>query len=428
MSNPETLTRNTGTHDHVAAGFAELFFDLVYVFAITQLSHYLLAHHDMVGLAQTAIMFFAIWWAWTYTAWATNWLDPDRVPVRLLIFAVMLVSLVMSASIPKAFDDRALWFALAYVAVQVGRTLFVILAVRGERPKLGLSMTRALCWFLFSVPLWIAGALADPSSRLLLWAAALAIEYLGPAAQFAVPGLGRSTTSDYEVTGAHMAERCALLIIIALGEGILVTGATFAGLAWDGATLAALAIAFASSVAMWWVYFDVGMKRGADHIAHHRDSGRVARNVYTYAHIPIVAGIVVTAVADELLLAHPTGHVDPALIASGVGGPALFLAGTMLFKRVTSNRPWLPFSHIVGLSLFGVLALAAWPLHLPPLVVGGASAAILLLVAVWEWGSYHGGWVERGLPQPAFLRRRGERLMAEWRAREDEVPTTPDNR
>jgi low temperature requirement protein LtrA len=398
VSNPETLTRNTGTHDHVPAGFAELFFDLVYVFAITQLSHYLLAHHDKAGLAQTAIMFFAIWWAWTYTAWATNWLDPDRVPVRLLIFAMMLAGLVMSASIPKAFGDRALWFALAYVAVQVGRTLFVILAVRGERPKLGLSMTRALCWFLFSAPLWIGGAFADPSMRLLFWSVALAIEYLGPAAQFAVPGLGRSTTSDYEVTGAHMAERCGLLIIIALGEGILVTGATFAGLAWDGATVAALAIAFAGSALMWWVYFDVGMKRGADHIAHHRDSGRVARNAYTYAHVPIVAGIVVTAMADELLLAHPTGHAGPALILSSAGVMALFLGGTMLFKKTTSRSPWWPLSHLVGLGLLAALAIVAWLLDLPPLAIGAASAGVMLVVAIWEWGSFHGGWVHDVMP------------------------------
>ncbi len=301
----------------------------------------------------------------------------------------------------------------------------MVFAVRGENAKLARSLTRTAIWFAVAAPLWIAGALADPSSRLLLWGAAIAFEYAGPALQFFVPGLGRSHTSDYEVTGAHMAERCALLIIIALGEGILVTGATFAGLTWDGATIAAFAIAFVGSVAMWWVYFDVGMKRGADHIAHHRDSGRVARNVYTYAHVPIVAGIVVTAVADELLLAHPTGHVDPALIVSAVGGPALFLLGTMIFKKVTSGRPWFPFSHVVGLGLFALLGAAAWLAHLPPLAIGGGAAVVLLIVAVWEWGSFHGGWTERGVPQPAVLRRRAERLIA--KVADTEVPSTRDN-
>lgn len=397
-SNPETLTRNTQSDDdEVRAGFAELFLDLVYVFAITQLSHYLLAHHDPLGLAQTAIMFFAVWWAWTYMAWATNWLDPDRARVRLLIFAVMLISLVMSASIDKAFGDRGLWFALAYVALQLGRTIFVILAVRSERHALARSLTRTAIWFALAAPLWIWGGLADPSDRLAIWALAIAIEYAGPAARFYVPGLGRSRTSDFEVTGAHMAERCALLIIIALGEGVLVTGATFAKLGWDGPTVAAFAIAFAGSALMWWVYFDVGMKRGADHIAHHRDSGRVARNVYTYAHVPIVAGIVVTAMADELLLAHPTGHAGPALILSSAGGMALFLGGTMLFKRATSKQDRWPLSHVVGLALLSLVAIVSWPIHPPPLAVGAASVAVMLVVAVWEWGSFHGGWIRNAM-------------------------------
>lgn len=422
--NPETLTRNTEPDEEVKAGFAELFLDLVYVFAVTQLSHYLVSHHDPLGLAQTAIMFFAIWWAWTYMAWATNWLDPDRAAVRLLIFVVMIVSLVMSASIDQAFGDRGLWFALAYVGMQFGRTVFVILAVKSERPKLALSLTRTATWFALAAPLWIWGGLADPADRLAIWALAIVIEYAGPAVSFYVPGLGRSDTADYEVTGAHMAERCALLIIIALGEGILVTGATFAGMTWDRPTTAAFAIAFIGSVTMWWIYFDVGMKRGADHISHHRDSGRVARNVYTYAHVPIVAGIVVSAVADELLLAHPIGHTELPLILSSVGGMALFLGGTMLFKKATAGRPWWPFSHLVGLSLLALVAVVSWLLHLPPLAVGAASVGVMLIVAVWEWGSFHGGWTERGLPQPKFLRRRAEKLMAKVTG--SEVPSEPD--
>ena len=131
----------------------------------------------------------------------------------------------------------------------------------------------------------------------------------------------------------------------------------------------------------------------------------------------IVVGIVVAAVADEMLLAHPTGHPEPALAVSALGGSALFLGGTMVFKRLSSLRPWMPFSHAVGLALLGGAAILSWLLHWPPLAVGGATVSILLLVCVWEWGSYHGGWAARGIHAPGPLRRRGERKIAEWEAR-----------
>lgn len=174
----------------------------------------------------------------------------------------------------------------------------------------------------------------------------------------------------------------------------------------------AFATAFAGSVMMWWVYFDLGAKRGTEHIEHHEDPGRVARNAYTYLHIPIVAGIILAAVADEMLLAHPTGHLEPLFIWTVIGGPALFLAGTMVFKAVTSGRPWLPFSHLVGLGLFALLAVGAVILHPEPLHLAIAVVAVLLVVAVWEWGSFHGGWLERGVRVPQFIQRRAERLGA----------------
>lgn len=265
MSGRANLVRDPH-EEHVTVDFVELFFDLVYVFAITQISHSLIAHLNARGLIQATLLFLAVWWAWTFTTWATNWLEPTRIPVRTMIFCVMLASLVMSASIPDAFAARGLTFALAYVAIQTGRTLYLSWVMWRVRPRLGKSLLRVLIWFLLSAPLWIGGALLDSSDRLWCWGVALAIEYAGPAAQFAVPVLGRSRTSDYAVSGAHMAERCALLIIVALGEGILVTGASFADLEWKAPIIAAALVAFLGSVAMWWVYFDVGMRRGAKHI------------------------------------------------------------------------------------------------------------------------------------------------------------------
>jgi low temperature requirement protein LtrA len=374
----------------------ELFFDLVFVFAVTQLSHYLLHHHTIAGALQTLIMFLAVWWAWIYTAWATNWLDPELPPVRLKLAIVMLLSLVLSSSIPDAFGRLGLTFALAYVAIQVGRTFYTAWAKGEWRRAESKNLTRAGLYFVASAPLWIAGGIdPDPSRRLMLWAAALAIEYAGPVAFFVVPGLGRSTPGEWNISGAHMAERCALFIIICLGEGILVTGATFARLDKDWPTILALLTAFVGSVAMWWIYFDIGARRGRELIEHDERPGLIGRAAYTYGHIPIVAGIIVLAVVDEQVLTHPAGHREPFFLVSLVGGAFLFLGGTMIFKRLTSTARRFPLSHIVGLALFTLLGLWSVISQPLPLHLGMAGAGALVIIAVWEWGSFHGGWTER---------------------------------
>jgi low temperature requirement protein LtrA len=377
-------------------GAMELFFDLVFVFAVTQLSHYLLGHHTIAGALQALVMFLAIWWAWIYTAWATNWLDPDRAPVRLMLSVVMLLSLVLSSAIGGAFASYGLQFALAYVAIQIGRTGYTAWAM-GEWRRVGSkNMTRAALYFAAAAPLWIAGGLDDePMRRLLWWAAALAVEYAGPATFFLVPGLGRSTAAEWTISGAHMAERTALFIIISLGEGILVTGATFAELAPGRPATLAFFSAFVATVAMWWIYFDVGARRGSERIEHDAQPGLLGRSVYTYGHIPIVAGIIVLAVADEQVLAHPSGHSEPFLVASLLGGALLFLGGTMVFKRLTGVQGWWPLSHLAGLGLFALLGLWGLAARPAPVRLHAAATALLVIVAIWEWGSFHGGWVER---------------------------------
>ena len=232
----------------------ELFFDLVFVFAVTQLSHYLLAHHTAVGALQTLVMFLAVWWAWIYTAWATNWLDPAVAPVRLAMIVIMGLSMVMSSAIPGAFGPYGLPFALAYVTIQIGRTAYTAWAREGLFHGTSTNMARATLYFIVSAVAWIAGGLeSDPTSRLIWWAAALAIESAGPLTFFYVPGIGRSTFAEWNISGAHMAERCGLFIIIALGEGIIVTGATFAQLQPDTNAILAFLSAFLGSVAMWWI-------------------------------------------------------------------------------------------------------------------------------------------------------------------------------
>jgi low temperature requirement protein LtrA len=227
---------------------------------------------------------------------------------------------------------------------------------------------------------WVAGGLVEGNERLTLWLIAVFLDYLSPLVAFWTPGLGASPTTDWDVEGGHMAERCGLFIIIALGESILVTGATFTGLEWTSTTAAALVAAFVGSVAMWWIYFDARAEAASETISASSDPGRLARSAYTYVHLPIVAGIIVSAVADELVLAHPTGHVEPHLFISAIAGPALYLAGTALFRWVMTKV--LAPSHIAGLAALALLPLASETMT--PLTLALASTLVLVGVAIWE--------------------------------------------
>jgi low temperature requirement protein LtrA len=358
----------------------ELFFDLVFVFAITQLSHALLADVSVANGLRIGLLLLAVWWAWIYTSWTTNWLDPDQTAVRHMLFVLILSGLVMSAAIPRAFTDRGLAFALAFVAIQVGRTAFACWALRRHSDSHYRNFARITCWLALSGVFWIAGGLLEGTLRLSCWAIALAIEYAAPAFGFWTPHLGRSATRDWDIDPAHMAERCALFVIIALGESLLVTGATFAGATWTPATATAFVVAVVGSIAMWWVYFNTGAEEATHRFKTAEDPGGIARLAYTYLHLPVVAGIVVAAVADELVLAHPTGATDAKTATTLIIGPSLFVGGTLLFKRVTLGR-W-PLSHLVGLGLLLVMVPAVSSLS--PLGLAALSAGILVLVAIWE--------------------------------------------
>lgn len=408
---------------HAPVKMIELFFDLVFVFAVTQLSHFLLSDLTWLGALKTLILFGAVWWAWMWTTWATNWLEPDRAPVRLAIGAAMLASMIMSSAIPQAFAGGGLQFAIAYCAIQVGRCLFTAWAMERDAPGRGRNMLRGACWFAAATPLWLAGALAAaPEARIALWLAALAIEYTGPMVFLWVPGLGRSSLSEWNVSGAHMAERCGLFIIIALGEGLILIGSTYAGAAAQPGLDLALVNAFAGSFAMWWLYFDIGARRGAHHIENHELPGLIARQAFTYWHIPIVAGIIVLAVADELVLAHPLDPAHPEFVAVVLVGTLLFLRGLGGFKRISSGNPWFPASHGYGMAIAVAIGAWGWFTHPPGLWLFAAITALFAAIAVWEWVSFNGGWMERmearGWWLGGFLRRRLETRRARRLARE----------
>ncbi len=360
--------------------YAELFFDLVFVFAITQLSHALLNHLSPRGALEALVLFMAVWWAWIDTAWVTNWVDPNRAPARLMLLVLMLLGLVISASLPTAFGDGALVFALAYATFQCGRSAVVAWMLRGEHRTLQRNFYRILAWNVLTGAVWIAGALADDGARLWLWVLAMALDNFAPLVGFWTPFLGRSSTADWDVEGGHMAERCGLFLIIALGESILVTGSTFAEMPWQWDNVAAFVVAFLGSVAMWWIYFDTGVERGSERIVKSKNPGKLARFTYTYVHQIIVIGVIVCAVADELALAHPG---EPVHLSSGLivlGGPALYVLGNGIFKRPLLNH--FPLSHLMGLVLLVLVSMVA-P-FVSVLVLASATTGVLVLVAIWE--------------------------------------------
>jgi low temperature requirement protein LtrA len=374
-------------HQHSRVTYVELFFDLVFVFAVTQISHTLLAHFTLLGALQVTLLFLAVWWVWVFTSWITNWLNPEKTPVRLLLFAMMLGGLVLSTSIPAAFEARGLWFAIAYAAMQVGKTIFLWVSTPPSRPRTRMNAIRIAAWLSMSAMFWIAGGVMEGQSRLVLWAIALVIEYISPAVRFWIPRYGASSVADWTIEGGHMAERCALFIIIALGESIVVIGATFAELTWTTENVLAFVSAFVGSLAMWWIYFHVGAEAGSEQLSKSSEPGRLARLAYTYLHMPIVAGIIVAAVADELVLKHPGGHSDLKTVISAIGGPLLFLFGTVLFKY--SFRGFLQLSHAGGIIALGVLAWFASGLS--PLMLSILTSAIMIVVAVWESVSLRSG-------------------------------------
>ena len=374
------LFRSIVPNQHSRVTYAELFFDLVFVFAVTQVSHTLLGRFTPLGAFQTTLLFLAVWWVWVYTSWITNWLNPERTPVRILLFALMLGGLVLSTSIPKAFESRGLWFAVAYAAMQVGKTVFLWVSTPPSRPLARLNAVRITAWLSMSAIFWIVGGFEQGHQRLLLWAIALGIEYISPAARFWIPKYGASAVADWAVEGGHMAERCAGFIIIALGESIVVTGATFADLPWTTETVSAFASAFIGALAMWWIYFHKGAEAGSELISRSSEPGRLARLAYTYLHMPIVAGIILSAVADQLVLTHPAEHSDPKTVLSATGGPLLFLIGTILFKHTI--RGWLQLSHGAGIIALAILAWFASDFS--PLILSILTTAIMIMVATWE--------------------------------------------
>ena len=357
------------------ATFLELFLDLVFVLAITQLSQGLIQRLTWSGAFQLLVLLLAVWWVWTNAVWITDLYDPQRPAIQLLVFATMLGTFVMAVALPDAFGKRGLVFAGMYVAIHISRGLFLVLALRGHEAQH--RTARVLFWFGVSAVPWIAGALAHETARGALWTLAVAVDYLAGAVRYPTPRLGRSPTSEWPIVAEHLAERYQQLFIIALGELILVSGLTLyrSGFAPDRTTAAV--VSFSTTVLLWRLYIYRAGELLPVVIATAPDSDRRARSAF-FAHLPMVAGVVVTAVGVELVIAHPFGPTEPAWIAVILGGPALFVAGRaffeyQLFRRVSRDR-------LIGLLVLAALTPAV--LLVPPLLAALAATAVLAGIAI----------------------------------------------
>jgi low temperature requirement protein LtrA len=372
--------RQASPDEEQHASNLELFYDLVFVFAITQVSHLLLNDLTWLGAGKSLLVLLVVWWAWNYTTWVTNQLDPDAVPVRLLVLAIMLGSLVLAIAIPLAFGSRALLFAGAYVAMQVGRHLFVTFVVADSGSPERAPSVHILIWFLASGIFWIAGGLGSDATQVALWLVALAIDYSAPLLFYRVPGRPKLPPSAWQIETTHFAERFQLFIIIALGETIVITGATTAELELDASRMAAFALAFVSTAAMWWLYFTYVARVAGRRFELAEETTTTARDAYTYLHVVFVAGIIVSAVGDELVIAHPTDELPTPELIAVVAGPVLYLVAHVLFRlRLAGSVSWKRLGAAlacVGVGLVGTVT--------PALVVAALLVAVLLVLIVLE--------------------------------------------
>ncbi|NHO32774.1 low temperature requirement protein A [Acetobacter fallax] len=371
------LRQRDGQHARVTN--EELFFDLVYVFAITQISHGLLHHLTPLGALQTAVLWFAAWLGWQYAAWVTNWFDPRTPAIRGLIFATMALALLVGASAPEAWGERGLAFALCYAGMQTGRSAFIVIRLPASHP-LAPNYHRILGWVSIAGCFWVAGGLSDPAWRLPLWVVAVLCEYVSPMFGFPLPGLGRSRTREWTIDGAHLVERCQLFTIVALGETIMASGLSMAeAKIWSLPILGAFVVSFLCTIAMWWLYFGTSAEDAEHVITRSDDPGRIGA-YFHYIHAVLISGIIVTAVGTDLLLENPMEHAEGAPAIVMIAGPVIYLLASAVYKRVACQG--FPRSHLLGAAALAIVGMAGG--YLPMLALAGLATLVLLAVGMTE--------------------------------------------
>lgn len=354
----------------------ELFFDLVYALAVTQLTHHLLSDLTVRGALETLALLWGVWAGWICVTWISNYFEVRLRTVRLVLLVAAFVGLVLASAIPDAFDERGMTFAVAVSALIVGAPLLGM-AAAGRSQPLFRVLTRVALWDALVGGIWIAGAMAHGSARLGLWLAASLLIGVVIFVGFPVPGLGRSRTSDYPITGLHMAERCLLFVILAVGESVLITGEGFGELPHTRDVWFAFTVAFVGSVAMWWIYFDRTIELARARMSAAADPGRLGVLAYTFYHMYIVAGIIVAAAGDERSITHPSDVAELATVLLLLGGPAIFLLGNLLFKATMFDQ----VSRAQVAAICVLIALMALLRDRTNIQVAFAALVVLLAVA-----------------------------------------------
>jgi low temperature requirement protein LtrA len=354
-----TADRRQG--DRVTA--LELFFDLVFVLALTQCTALMAADPTRDGLLRGMLVLAVLWWSWGGYAWLTSVVDPEDGPVRLPLFAAMAAFLVAALSVPGAFGDDALAFACAYGIVRIAHILLFVLTSRDD-PGLRRSVIGLATGTAIGVSLLLGASATDGKAQGALWGLALLFDVGLPFLFF---------SEGWKLMPAHFAERHGLILIIALGESIVAIGVGSDAIVDGGVVLAAsLGVGIAS--AMWWLYFDVAVWLGEDRLVHAepgREQNEMARDAYSLLHFPMVAGIVLGALGLKTTLAHVGDPLDPVPAAALLGGVALYLLAHVAFRWRTARSMSRP-------RLVGALAV----LLLYPVAVEVASVVSVALVLV----------------------------------------------
>lgn len=368
MIRARSLMRSATSGDRVT--HLELFFDLVFVFALLQLSHHLVEHPSWVGAGETLVLLLGVYKVWVYTTWAATLLDTARLEVQWMLLIVMLVTLFMNASLEAAFGAFGWLFAATYLLVQLGRGAWML--------TVGLDRTthnhfvRTLIWGCMSAPFWIAGVFFGPGPRLMFWGVAAAIDLLGHMLAHRLPGR-KTEGSRVPLPGKRIFERFGLFYLIALGETILSTGLAIAGNLEDPLILLTGTVSLAGSVAIWWCYFHGLEQETLEKLASVDDQfrpGILAGNTL----VVLLAGLILVAVGDQLVISDPVARPDLATVLFLYGGPALFLAGRGVFsRRLLGQRG---ASDLVGIGALAVLASLS---SLLPAFVAAIGAVIPLL-------------------------------------------------
>jgi low temperature requirement protein LtrA len=354
----------------------ELFFDLVFVLALTQCTQFMADHPYWEGIVQAMLILGVLWWAWVGYAWLTSVVDPEEGAVRIVIFAAMAALLVISLCVPQAFDTLALEFAVGLGVVRAAHIALYMIASRDEpglrSSVVGLSVSTAIAVGIIAV-----ASTTDGNLQIALWALALVLDMAGPFF---------FGTDGWKLVPEHFAERHGLILIIALGESIVAigVGAEY-GVTWGIAAAAVLGMALAA--AMWWVYFDIVALVSARRLSEAkegREQNALARDSYSYLHYPMVAGIVLVALGLKKTLGDVDGHLkDPTSFAL-LGGVAIYLLAivALRWRHVrTLNRRRL------GLALI-LLASFPFAVELPAIAVLGGLAALLVATIAWDTRLY----------------------------------------